>query len=101
MGSFNVSVACSIMLNNIFLMYPNMRGDMNENERSKLRMEWYNQLIHNESIQKQLNEYLSKDNVVNGSIKLTDSIIDARFNENDLKYGKSTKHKINHALRNR
>eukprot|EP01084_Bolivina_argentea_P012263 22981_1 len=60
--SFNVSVSCSIMLNNIFLMYPRMRGDMNENARNKLRYEWYYQLISDNEIQKQLDEYLEQEN---------------------------------------
>ena len=103
--SFNVSVACSIMLNNIFLMYPNIRGDMDENDRNKLRKQWYYQLIHNDEIQQKLDDYLNDDNHGNNKVNM---LQDVRYDNDDnndandslTKSGKH-KHKINHELRDK
>merc|ERR1712228_350151 len=92
--SFNVSVACSVMLTNMFLIYPNMRGDMDESDRKKIRLQWYNQLIRDDGIQKKLQKYLGS----NGKI---DQIDDIRVNDNNSASHKSSKHKINHALRDK
>ena len=92
--SFNVSVACSIMLNNLFLMYPNMRGDIDENDRNILRKEWYKMLINDKQIQKQLTEYLDS----NGEISQTDDI---RIADHNAAFHATAKHKINHALRDK
>ena len=101
--SFNVSVACSIMLNNIFLMYPSMRGDMNENDRNKLRKQWYYQLIHDEEIQKKLDVYLNGHHLENGeTLNGSKTEINIRYDGKDT-FHKAIKHKnkINHDLRNK
>lgn len=52
--SFNVSVACALGLQSIFAMNPEMRGQMDEMERNRLRYLWYYQLVNDKELKEEL-----------------------------------------------
>ena len=50
--SFNVSVACSLMLNNLYWMFPYMKSSYNIIDKKKLRYLWYKQINKDQTIKK-------------------------------------------------
>jgi tRNA G18 (ribose-2'-O)-methylase SpoU len=45
--SFNLSVACGLMLQRLFDVCPEARGDLSEQEKASLRAEWFRELANN------------------------------------------------------
>ena len=58
--SFNVSVACALGLSCLFAMQPQMRGQMDEAERERLRYRWYYQLVNDKQIKLQMQALADK-----------------------------------------
>ncbi|KAL0484475.1 hypothetical protein AKO1_005124 [Acrasis kona] len=53
--SLNLSVATAMVLQKLFFICPEARGDMSEEERNELRKDWYNKLARDDP--KKLQEY--------------------------------------------
>jgi len=45
--SFNLSVACALLLQRLFLACPEARGDLCEGEKDRLRKDWFQELSRN------------------------------------------------------
>eukprot|EP01084_Bolivina_argentea_P194693 334092_1 len=67
--SYNVSVACALGLQKIFSMDTNIRGQMNEIERNKLRYLWYYQLVNDEEIKEEMRALMDETFECNEDIK--------------------------------
>jgi len=55
--SFNLSVAAALIMNRIFQLCPEARGNLTEEEKHIIRKDWYSKLAKNEE---RRNEYMTK-----------------------------------------
>jgi len=56
--SFNVSVACALLLQFLFTWCPLARGQLDSGEREMLRAQWYSKLASNPEMRAEFNRYL-------------------------------------------
>jgi len=57
--SLNLSVATAMVLQTLFFLCPEAKGDMSEEERDKLRADWYSKLARSEAQQKEYDRWLA------------------------------------------